>query len=126
MNDSPMVWSYIQSNFTMPNLIVTNVGRFDLTATFAHIEYGYGSRTECDEAEAKRRRAAKEQLKLLCVQYAYNGPDENDPEGNERALMWLRPHLPNGVTPSIDYTRFTPDNCMVVGGELVKQEEPKA
>lgn len=104
-NDTaPKVIAYFASNFVRPNLIVDGpYGRFDLTATFASIELSYGSKTECDEKETLRRRAAKEALKLECVRWAISGHEEGDTELT--AKYWLLPEYPAHKEGC--YTAFT-------------------
>lgn len=100
-----MVIAFFQSNWSAPNLLVKGPhGNYDLTATFANIELNYGSKTVCDEEEAKNIRADKEKLKLECVRWVIAGAEENDNE--HRAEYWLLPPFP--AYKEGCYTAFSP------------------
>jgi hypothetical protein len=108
------LFAFFRSNFTRPNLLVKGPsGHWDLTATFARIEAQYGSRTQCDEAEANRRRAQKELIKLKCVRYAISGWQEG--EDNDTAEHWLLPDA--SELDSHYYTAFTDPEVLKDFGE---------
>lgn len=95
-----------------PNLIIKGPnGEFDITATMAHIEKGYGSKTKCDEKEAERRRANKELLKIRCLKVMISGAD--DEQEYMDVSTWLLPRKPTDLESYVYFHK------------AIQDEEPK-